>query len=249
MNHTITVTGIIMAQTPMGEFDKRIVLLTKERGKISAFAKGARKPNSPLIGATNTFSFGRFQLFEGRTSYTVHSAVIDNYFAELRDDVEAAYYGFYFMDIANYYTREANDETQMMKLIYQTLRALAKKSIPNPLIRCIYELKTMVINGEGPQVFQCMKCGKETGDFIFSTAKGGIICADCKWEVADGMPLSGSTLYTLQYITSSTIEKLYTFLVTEEVQEELENLTERYLSVYMGKNFKSLEILETLISM
>ena len=63
------------------------------------------------------------------------------------------------MDLAGYYAREANDETEMLKLLYQTLRALTNIHIPNELIRCIYELKTITVNGEGPQVMECIMCG------------------------------------------------------------------------------------------
>ena len=144
----ISVTGMVLAATPIGEYDRRVVILTKERGKISAFARGARKPNSALVGVTSPFSFGEFTVYEGRTSYTLMSASISNYFQELRLDVEGAYYGFYFLEIAGYYAREANDETGLLKLLYQSLRALLNPSIPNRLARRVFELKSMVINGE-----------------------------------------------------------------------------------------------------
>ena len=238
----IILTGMVLSTMPVGEYDRRVVILTKEQGKISAFARGARRPNSPLVGAVNPFSFGTFTMYEGRTSYTIQSASISNYFAELRGDIVGAYYGFYFLEFTDYYTKEFNDEREMLKLLYQTLRALTNPHIPNMLIRYIFELKALTINGQAPQVFQCMTCGNKERPAVFSAVKGGLVCSECMKDVRDGMSLDPSTLYSMQYIETSTIEKLYTFNVTE-----LGNVMSRMTDIYVGKRFKSLEILETLI--
>ena len=213
----IILTGMVLSTMPVGEYDRRVVILTKEQGKISAFARGARRPNSPLVGAVNPFSFGTFTMYEGRTSYTIQSASISNYFAELRGDIVGAYYGFYFLEFTDYYTKEFNDEREMLKLLYQTLRALTNPHIPNMLIRYIFELKALTINGQAPQVFQCMTCGNKERPAVFSAVKGGLVCSECMKDVRDGMSLDPSTLYSMQYIETSTIEKLYTFNVTEKV--------------------------------
>lgn len=144
----IALNGMVLSSMPMGEYDRRLVILTRERGKISAFAKGARRPNSSLLAGSRPFSFGRFWVYEGRNSYTVRSMEISNYFEGLAQDLEGACYGSYFMEFADYYGREGVDETDMLNLLYVSLRALGREALPKPLVRYIFELRAMAINGE-----------------------------------------------------------------------------------------------------
>ncbi len=150
MQEITEITGMVIKAEPVNDYDRRVVLLTRERGKIAAFARGARKPNSRLLAATNPFSFGVFKIYVGRTSYNIADATISNYFEGLREDYESAYYGMYFLEVMDYYTRENNDEKEMLKLLYQSLRALMHEGLPNVLVRYIFEMKAMVINGEFP---------------------------------------------------------------------------------------------------
>ena len=152
MQDFVILTGIVIKSEPMGEYDRRVLLLTKERGKISALARGSRRPGNRLMAPTNPFSFGTFRLFAGKTSYTMSEADISNYFEDLRADFIGAYYGMYFLEICDYYTRENNDETEVLKLLYQSLRALASKRFENKLVRCVFELKAIMLNGEFPGI-------------------------------------------------------------------------------------------------
>ena len=216
MQESVRVTGMVLEASPVGETDRRVVLLTKERGKISAFARGARKQGSRLMAATNPFCFGEFVLFEGRNSYSLNEAVIKNYFEDMRTHFEEACYGMYFLELMDYYTRENNDEKAMLLLLYQSLRALLHAAYDNRLVRYIFEIKAVVLNGEYP-----------------------------------GLPKNKdyeeSTQYALQYIADSSMEKLYSFKVSDEVLKELEEIAGIYQRRFVDRKMKSLEILEGLI--
>jgi len=208
-----------LSAAPAGEYDKLIVLLTKELGKIRAFARGARRLNNPLMAAANVFAFGEFQIYEGRTSYSISQACIRNHFGELMQDFEGACFGQYFLEFADYYTRENADCMDFLRLVYQSLRALSVPALPRILVRYIFELKAMVYSGECPQTFE---------------------------QFAD-WNLNASTLYALQYVAASPEERLYTFTLSEEVCGEFGRVVTWMRERYVEQRFKSLEILETCV--
>ena len=148
MRETVTLTGMVLISAPSGDYDRRLVLLTRERGRITAFAHGARTPGTPLMASSRPFSFGTFTLYEGRSAYNLQSSQIANYFDGLSLDMECTCYGSYFLEVADYFSQENMDGTELLKLLYQSLRALLNPSIPNRLVRRVFELKSMVINGE-----------------------------------------------------------------------------------------------------
>ena len=259
MTESITVTGMILSAQPIGEYDRRIVLLTKEKGKISAFAKGVRRPTAMLAGCSQPFVFGRFTLYEGRSSYTLQAVEAENYFAELRNDLEAVYYGVYFCEFAEAVTREGLPAKEELKVLYRSLGALLKKSIGAELVRAIFELKMLSVGGISPQVYECVKCRKKEELHWFSARSGGCICKACAdklWEeevketgltVGEHyLPVAGSTLYTMQYILATPIESLYTFTVSEDVLRQLKKILKEFLDLHIGRKFKSLEMLELL---
>lgn len=239
MGDITEVTGMVISSMPVGEFDRRIVLLTKERGKISAFAKGARRPNSPLIGITRAFVFGTFQVYEGKTSYNIRQASITNYFQEIISDLDAVCYACYFAEIADYYGRENLDAASMINLLYVSLKALINPKIPNRLIRYIYELKMIVLNGECPEMFSCHICGSEEEIDTYSMTTDGVYCKSCHGQASDGIRITQSTVYTLQYIVTAPLDRLYTFTVSDEVLTELKLVLKRICTKNFDRTMKS----------
>lgn len=140
--------GMILRTSFIGEYDKRVVILTKDKGKITAFARGARRQNNKLMACTDYFCFGEFKLYPGRNTYSLSDAKVQNYFEELREDFNSSLYGMYFLEVMDYNTRENNDEKEMLKLLYLSLKALIHPAYDNKLVKIVFEIKTMVLLGE-----------------------------------------------------------------------------------------------------
>lgn len=211
MRETVDLTGMVLKATQVGENDRRLVILTRERGKITAFARGAKRPGSQLMAVSRPFVFGTFRMYEGRDAYNLQSAEISNYFTELAGDVEAACYGSYFLEFADYYGRENMDGSEMILLLYQSMRALLKPALPNPLVRTIFELRAMVVNGE--------------------------------YTEYPPRAVSDSAVYAWQYIIATPLESLYTFILKEDVFQELKTCVDSNRKRFVDRQFHSLEIL------
>lgn len=209
------VSGMVIKSEPYGEYDRRLVILTAEKGKITCFAKGARKIGSRFMAATNPFSFGKFTLYEGRSSYSLNNVEISEFFECFRDDLEKAYYGMYFLEVSDYYTRENNDEKDVLKLLYCSMKALSSGKFANKLVRAAFEIKILGIEGEYPGIPQ----------------------------KSDGLNYNESTIYAVDYIINSKPEKLYTFTVKDDVLSEMIYISQKLMAGAVDKVFKSEEFL------
>ena len=233
MSDLITVQGVVLSAMPVGEYDKRMVILTRERGKISAFAKGARRPSSPFLAAASPFVFGSFTLYEGRTSYSLNQVTITHQFLELAD----------------YFGREGIDEREMMNLLYVSIKALLNPETDCRLVRCVFELRTMAEQGMMPGLFSCSECSRsltEETDLFFSQEAHGLLGACCAGKYYDAKRISPAACQAMRYVVSAPMGRLFAFTVKEEVLLELEHLIHTYTAVNTDRRFKSLQILEVM---
>ena len=227
MAETVTFTGMILTASPMKEFDKRVEVLTKERGRISAFARGARRLNSTLSACTVPFTFGKFTFYEGRNAYNLVSGDIETYFEEITTDYDALCYASYFAEMVQYLSREGIEAAEELLLMYITMRALQNRRISFELIRVIFEMRLI---------------------HSVYLSEGGLICRECaakdkKLSKEYPIVLSADAKYTLQYILTSTPEKLYAFTVTDSVLNELKRFMKSYLARYLPHKFKTLDFI------
>jgi len=231
--------GMVLSSATIGEYDKRVVVLTRENGRFSAFARGARRPKSPLSAVTEPFCFGQFYVFRGRDSYNIEEVKAENYFPELREDLDSLYMGLYFCEVADYFTREGMRADAELELLYRSLLALTVKNGPAPegsdaaeektlspeLIRRIYELRMLMIAGYAPYYSE----------------------EDKRWHDDAGVwELSSAAGYTVGEILNRPLSDLYGFAVSESVCEELSQRVGTFFKKNTDRRFRTLDALKQL---
>lgn len=245
MHEEIELTGIVLYATVLKEYDKRLVVLTKERGKVTIFANGARKPNSMLRAASQSFVMGTFTVRPGREAYNLVKVEVQDYFSELQYDIEKMCYASYCSEFMSYYTREGDRPVENLNLMYVTLKAFVKGEMPNELIKRVFEMRLMDIEGQGMQSFGCAKCGDKELVY-FDAAEGGMLCAKCAMKKKVLRKVSPAVIYTMQFILSAPLGKLYSFNLADNVKEEFDFIVDRFRKQYIEYEFKSLSVLPDL---
>lgn len=247
MAYEIKTKGIVLHEMPIGESDKRVILLTKEKGKITTFARGARKVSSKLLAGTGVFSYGDYIIFKGKSAYNMSQVQLIESFHGIRESIEHLAYGLYVLEFAEFVTEENNPNNNLLRLILKTLQMLVKDVIDNKLVIRIFELKAMSLIGYTPEVTECVNCHIEDGLLYFSTTQGGMLCKTCANTDKSTIRINKGTLYTLQYILSSSLEHLYSFKVDESISSDLDKIMKRFLQYHLNKKFKSLDFLMQLL--
>lgn len=246
MVEQLKVTGMVLSAAPVQEYDSRLVILTRERGKITAFARGARRQNSPYLAACRPFTFGVYTVYQGKNAYQLMAAEPKNYFIELSKDFYHTSMGFYFLEISDYLYKEGIEATEPIQLLYASFQALLNPHIPDELVRAVFELKTMVINGIYPDVFACACCQTKEHLKWYDARHEQIFCEHCKEHAGNLQEINSSLLYAMQFIIATPIGRLYTFALKEDVLQQLCKISHDLIKRHVHKQFHSLEILEKL---
>lgn len=262
MAELMTISGMVLSSMPMGEYDRRIVLLTPDRGKISGFARGARRPGNLMMAASQPFVYADFSAFEGKSSYTFTGAKVVEYFDSLREDITLMTYGSYFLELAGYFTRENEDCRDTLALLYLAVKALVRRKIPVELIRELFELRMLTIHGEYPDFFTCCECGRRENLAAFSLAGKGMLCAEhagserrlregdrgeCpSFEVKGRVFLSPAAVYAAQMAVTAPLGRLFAFTISREAVAQLHEVLDLFMGQVIDRKMKSLELLSVL---
>ena len=237
--------GIVLKEVNTGEADKVVTILTKAYGKISGYAKGARRTKSPLAAGTQFLCYSDFVMFKGKELYSISNCDIIEAFYEIRNDIVKLTYSAHIADIVNDVIQEEQPAGRVMQLFLNTLHMLAKTDKSPELIIRIFELRFLSILGYAPYVKGCIECGSnEPVNVSFNFSKCGIVCQKCLPGGSNSIRISAGTARTLYHIIHAPIKELFSFNVSSDVLDELGKISKRYLKDRLEKDYTKLDFLK-----
>ena len=208
------VHGMVIKHNPVGDYDQLVTLLTAEKGKINAFARGVRRMGARLSSSIEPLSLGSFFLYAGKNSYTINEVKISEYFEGLKKDLKKVTYASFFLELADYYNHENIEASDYLNLLYISLKAIdaGEERFSYELVRCAFEIRSIVIDGTFPGALNV------------------------------GARLDG-TKAAISHISCVDIRKILSFKVEDEVLKDLKRVTKTLRNRFVERKLNSIEML------
>lgn len=244
----LTTTGIVLKEMNIGESDRHITVLTREKGVIRAFAGSARRYKNKKSAATQLLCYSNFTLYKSRDTYKVNEASPIEVFFSLREDIEKLTIAQYISELCIYAAPQDEEAEDYLRLVLNSLSFLANGKMNAKLIKSITELRLAALSGYMPDLIGCCKCGKsDSGVYRFNPVYPQIICADCVDADAKGfIELDKTTLAAMRHIIYSDFKRLYSFNIPDNSIDYLSYVTEKYVLAQTERRFSTLDFYHNL---
>ena len=242
MSNQFKASGIVLSVRPVGENDKRLTILTREQGRIQAFASGGRKVTGRLHAVSQPLIWGDFVITQTRNYMRITSGECRDFFGYIKDSYDHILYSTYFAEVTEYFTVEGQDQRDILNLLYVTFTAMKRDRISPGLIRRIFEYRLLVLCGMRLQTESCVRCGVRDPLAGISLEEGGAVCVDCAREVP-AAALSEETLYSLTYVADIPLSRLYSFTLSEEIFREFSWIVGRFFDHVADHRFNTAQML------
>ncbi len=193
MTERLKLLGVVLRTVDYGEADRVVTLLTRERGKISAFARGARASRRRFGGALEPFTLLRIEARERRGAdlLSLDSVAVVRGFGGIRADLARIACAGYACDLARELVRDSEPHPELLALLVDYLGRL-DEGPARPTVLRAYELGALRAGGLMPRFSACVHCGAPLGDapgrHAFDPAEGGALCERCEGRASPAAP-------------------------------------------------------------
>jgi DNA repair protein RecO (recombination protein O) len=235
------VEAVVLRHADWGEADRLLTLYTRERGKVRALAKGARKIRSRKAGHLEPFTHVTLQLARGRDLFIVTQADTVDAYLPIHENLVKTSHAAYVVELLDRFTYEDDTENhKIFQLLTDALARLEKETDPWLVIR-YYEVQLLDLLGYRPHLFECANCAKEirAEDQFFSAAQGGVLCPDCGAGLPGVWRVSVEALKYLRHFQRSDYAGARRARPVPEVGSEVEALLQHYVTYLLERTLNS----------
>ncbi|MCP3104318.1 DNA repair protein RecO [Myxococcus sp. K15C18031901] len=231
--------ALVLSTVDYGESDRLVTLLTREHGKLTAFAAGARKSKRRFAGALEPFMRLRAQLVETRGS-TVRLDSVDivaGYYAA-REDLSLIARALYAVELSRELTRDHEPHPELFVLLERYLARLdAKEAGPTSLLA--FELSALAHAGLMPRFDSCSLCGREPGPHPrFDQAHGGTVCEPCSGRAREAVAVPAALLSGLRALQEGERTPL-----PADLRARARGLLNVFIAHHLGRRLKSVDFM------
>lgn len=233
--------AVVLRHSDWGEADRLLTLFTRQRGKVRAIAKGARKVRSRKAGHLEPFTRVTLQLARGRDLLIVTQAETIDAYQPLREDLLRTGYAAYVAELLDRFTYEEESENQaIFRLLTETLSRVASEPDPWLAIR-YYEMRLLDHLGFRPQLFTCANCEAEikAEDQYFSAFQGGALCPKCGAGLPGVWKVSLEALKYLRHFQRSSYAEAQRARPVPAIQNEVETLVQKYFTFLLERELNT----------
>jgi DNA repair protein RecO (recombination protein O) len=236
------VEAVVLRHADWGEADRILTLYSRERGKIRAIVKGARKIRSRKAGHLEPLTRVTLQMAQGRDLLIVTQADTLEVYQPLLENLSKTGFALYAVELLDRFTYEEESENYaIFRLLTESLSRIATEAEPWLAIR-YYEVHLLELLGFRPHLFECANCGEKIlpVNQYFSPAEGGVLCPRCGKSLPGTLPVSMEALkYFRHFQRSSYPEAQRARLPAVQIRNELENLLQKYLTYLLERNLNT----------
>ena len=166
---------LVLRTWKLGEYDRIASLLTPDRGKVRAVAKGVRKPKSRFGGRIQPTWNLRVQCYEGRSLHTITQADTIDSFRAVREDLERLAKAAVVLEAADHVAQEHRPDPELYRMTVGALRSLDHRDAP--MLVPAFLLKALAQEGLAPELERCTVTGAVEDLVSFDVATGGVVSA------------------------------------------------------------------------
>ncbi|MBI4302436.1 MAG: DNA repair protein RecO [Chloroflexi bacterium] len=239
--------AIVLKGMDLGEADKILTLYTPYLGKLSAVARGVRRPKSKLGGHLDLLTHSQLLLAQGKSLDVITQAQTLDSFLPLRQNLWLTGCALYAAELIDRFTAERVENPALYRLLLNALNWLIQTLDANLTLR-YFELHLLELLGYRPQLQQCPLCQtqlKPTTNF-FSPAHGGVLCPSCGTLEAEARPISLNTLKVMRYLQGNDYGIASKLRLDGGLAKELETTMGGYIRFHLEHEVKSVAFLNDL---